>query len=347
MARYRKNCLSGGTGKMKKILILQLKLDQSLAIAKYLKAYSDEYFVVGGLSEHERAFRSSHYDGLRRFNIHGADNDSFDLILPTAAKSTYDYFSSVNSLKVGNVTYDRGNLVVFDKLKMLDIVKSLGLPIPGAYANIAEVDNYPVFYKELYENGKGARGVAKEKKDLDAVMNNGRVFFQEYIDSPYTFGVAFLAKGGAMVTHFTQKEVASIPRAGGTGVILERFNDERLIEYTSRILKKLKYNGWGLAEFKYCDKRKDYVFMEVNAKMWASIEFALLNNNVFLKELFGIDYPNRDIGKIVYTDRLARYGFIDLMRYAYKYREYHFIHNDPLSIMGDYAKYYYWYIFKR
>lgn len=44
--------------------------------------------------------------------------------------------------------------------------------------------------------------------------------------------------------------------------------------------------------------------MEVNAKLWASIEFALLNNNKFLKYMFDIDYPETPINSALYIERL-------------------------------------------
>ena len=72
--------------------------------------------------------------------------------------------------------------------------------------------------------------------------------------------------------------------------------------------------GWGLAEFKYCPKRRDFVFMEINAKLWASIEFAFMNNSNFLKYLFGIDYPEKKVDAALFIDRLVALGSSQLFR---------------------------------
>ncbi len=48
--------------------------------------------------------------------------------------------------------------------------------------------------------------------------------------------------------------------------------------------------------------------MEVNAKLWASIEFAFMNNNKFLKYLFGIDYPEEKVDEALFIDRLIALG---------------------------------------
>jgi hypothetical protein len=54
--------------------------------------------------------------------------------------------------------------------------------------------------------------------------------------------------------------------------------------------------------------------MEVNAKLWASIEFAFMNNNEFLKYLFGIDYPEKKVDSALFIDRLIALGWAHFFR---------------------------------
>lgn len=129
-----------------------------------------------------------------------------------------------------------------------------------------------------------------------------------------------------MLTSFIQKELLSYPRPGGSGVVLTTIDDPRLIEYAERIIRRLNFSGWGLIEFKYCPKRDDYVFMEVNAKFWASIELAFMNNSVFLKELFDIDYAESNVSNVIFMDRLAKYGFLDYIRTCMEYKSFYKLH---------------------
>ena len=154
------------------------------------------------------------------------------------------------------------------------------------------------------------------------LINNPKIFFQEYIDSPNTVGVGFLAKDGVLVSSFIQKEILSSPITGGSGVILQQIKNKTLINYTEKIVKKICYSGWGLAEFKYCPKQKTYVFMELNAKFWASLELTFLNNQSFLKHLFNIEYKPENINTIIYLNRSLGIGFKNafapLLKYFYK-----------------------------
>lgn len=96
--------------------------------------------------------------------------------------------------------------------------------------------------------------------------------------------------------------------------MIESYDDKRLLQYTSKIVQKLNYNGWGLAEYKYCDKRNDFVFMEINAKFWASIEFILINNSQFLKMLLDINYKSQIESRILFVSRLFQYSFVDILK---------------------------------
>ena len=307
---------------MKRLLILDPTLDQSKSVAKMLNKYSNDYYIIGGFRGIKIPRSMKYFDQLVHIDINNVIKDkSIDIIIPTGAKSTQELISRVKRLKVGNVEFDEKNLVVYDKIKMLKIVGDLNILIPDTYTEKEDIKAFPVFYKQSYECGGGIRGVAGHEDHLKQLGDTRSLIFQEYIDSPCTFGVGFLAEDGKIKTYFIHKELLSWPRAGGSGVVLEKFYDERLLNYTRRILQHLRYNGWGLAEFKYCERRKDYVFMEINSKLWASIEFSFLNNNVFLKELFGIQYHNSDINCIVYADRLAYYGIKDYLTYIIKYRK--------------------------
>ncbi|QSZ67883.1 hypothetical protein RJ40_10450 [Methanofollis aquaemaris] len=310
---------------MKKILILQPDLDQSVSIAKYIKKHSDRYYVVGGYEEGVPIpGRFSYFDEMI---VVPSDSDlipeNYDLIIPTGAKSTFQEITQKGTINIGNIKYDKANLIVFDKVKTLEIVREIGIPIPDMYSDLDEVLEYPVFYKQDFERGGGARGILKDKSELRGVFNEKGQIYQEYINSPSTYGVAFLAHEGHMITSFIQKELLSYPRAGGSGVVLTIFDDPGLIEYTKRIIQRLNLSGWGLVEFKYCPKRDDYVFMEVNAKFWASIELAFMNNSVFLKELFDIDYTEPKTSNIIFMNRLVEYGILEYIQTCVEYKDFY------------------------
>ena len=194
---------------------------------------------------------------------------------------------------------------------MLSIVSEINIPVPKTFYKVEEIDIFPIFYKENFESGCGVRGIAYR---LDDIPRKEGLIFQEYINTPSTYGVGFLAKDGVILTYIVHKEIISYPVLGGSAVVIESYDNEKLIEYTSKIVKKLNYNGWGLAEYKYCNRRNDFVFMEINAKFWASIEFMLINNSQFLKILLDIDYKSQKENRVLFINRLLQYSFLDIFK---------------------------------
>ncbi|MBN2664296.1 MAG: hypothetical protein JXR68_11655 [Bacteroidales bacterium] len=276
---------------MKKILILEDKLDQAKTFICFLRKSN-------------------------KFNLHStsktsADKDEYDEIVPSGSNSTFDYVSKYGDCTVGQLTYSKNNLLTFDKKPFLDFIKSINIPIPETYYNKSQLKFYPIFYKSLREEGYAERGILKSKEDAN-ILKSSNVFFQEFIWSKGTYSVGFLADRGKLITHFIQKEILSYPYHGGSGVVLEHIEDKKLYEYTKRIIEKTGYSGWGLTEFKYSNRIEDYVFMEVNAKFWASIKFAIYNNPLILKLLFDIDIKSIPVKTVLYIDRLILSEFSEV-----------------------------------
>lgn len=274
---------------MKTVLFLQSNKELTYTFAKYLnKAKNFELYFD----------KTSKYDR----------NEKFDIVIPCGAVSTSVYFMANNGLKIGQSEFSENNFITYDKIKTLELVKNIGVPIPKTYTNKKDIDTLPVFYKSLREDTYRERGIARTARDL-IDLQSSTILFQEFIPTFGTYSVGYLADRGKIITAFAQKEVISVPYHGGSAVVLEKWEDERLIKYTQRIVEEIDYSGWGLAEYKYCDKRQDFVFMEINAKFWASIEYTFLNNPLFLKLLFDIDSKAKNVRKAVFINRVIQSDF--------------------------------------
>jgi predicted ATP-grasp superfamily ATP-dependent carboligase len=280
---------------VKRVLFLESQRDQAITIAKYLK-------------------RSKNYELFFDEKEVYEGDEEFDIIVPGGATSTLKYVQKFGTLRIGEISFPESNLITYDKIEMLKIVEKIGVPIPKTFTNINDLDFFPVFFKSLREDGYNERGIVHNEKELDTIRNSKTIFFQEYIRPKGTYAVGFIANKGVLLTSFSQEEKISYPYHGGSGVVLSTIEDQRLVEYTKRIVKEINYSGWGLAEFKYCDRRNDYVFMEVNAKFWASIEFAFLNNPDILDLIFGVKIKPQNVKTAIYTDRMLVSNWREIVR---------------------------------
>lgn len=288
---------------MIKYYIFSPNLSQSMSITKLLKRYYQNSILVGVLFPNESLLGISKlYDSI----ISLSDSTSYDdgVIIPTGSIST-KYFLEKGDISIGSIIMRNSSINVFDKIWILKQACDVSIPTPKTWKNLNNTVSYPLFYKQSYEQGKGARGVAKKKNDVPSAEG---MIFQEFIDSKGTYGVGFIAQNGVILTNHIHYESESYPKAGGSAVIIEDFEDDRLLDYTRRLVAYLNYSGWGLAEYKYCPQRRDYVFMEINAKFWASCEFSFINQPKFIKLLFDIDSEEEHISRMIFVERAFSRG---------------------------------------
>lgn len=296
----------------KKYLVLQPFSEQAIFIVKLLKENSD-CEVVAVLLKGELELKIHLYDGIKKVTNYSELADHDGVIIPTGAPST-EALLKRGDIVLGNITMKKNSIVVYDKVQFLEKCYQNNLPIPLCF-NVNELieDYFPLFYKEKNEKGGGVRGIANRIEDLNGLPID-QLIFQELIDSKGTYGVAFLAVDGEVTIMQAHFEEESYPTSGGSATLINSVEDERLYELTKKFVKYFNYSGWGLAEYKYCNKRNNYVFMEVNAKFWASCIFTFLNNSMFYEQLFNIKMNETKVPQVLFINRLFNTGFLNAIK---------------------------------
>jgi len=283
---------------MKKILFLNGEYSYTVDIIRVLKNNKKNITIHVLIKQKSYRCRSKYIDvfhflpdnqNIVEF-IHFLDKKhTFDMIFPVGIPEV-EIFSREKE-KFKNIYVDDFDIVAktIFKSETLKIANNLGIPTPKSIVihsrrEIQDLEKYdfhlPLFVKSYKETEKRIRNVAKKRKHLmelcNEIFHTGcKPLIQEFISDPFTYGVGIYAEQGKIIKYFIHKEVLSYPPTGGGGVILTTFNDERLIFYTEKLIDFLKYSGFALVEFKYDSRLEDYVLMEINAKLWASIAFAL------------------------------------------------------------------------
>jgi hypothetical protein len=289
--------------------VLEPKSDQAQVLMAFLGKYQQDAIVIG-LDRADDLLPSQLKGGSRQATSEREASDAH--VIPTGAKST-SLVLRYSDVVLGSATLSQEAIRVYDKPWIIEVASSLGIPVPRTDLSHRDIREFPVFYKQREESGGGIRGVAKSLSELPQNAEE-QLIFQEYIESSGTYGVALIADKGSILTFHMHFERESFPEAGGSAVVIESFHDDRLLRYTSILIDSLSYSGWGLAEFKYCPKREDFVFMEINAKFWASCEFSFVNEPAFLNLLFDIESKERRVERMIFLDRAFQRGPVFLIR---------------------------------
>lgn len=305
------------SGKNMKVLILSPFLSQSLSFARLLARSKKFERIDGGcLPGDIRSRKSKYYDSY--LSVSGGDDLlGYELVIPGGANATEFLVRVKGDISIGQVRYDSRNINYYNKLEFLDLMGSIGVEIPRTWNNLESIGGYrgKLFVKPEIEGAKGCRMMVSSPSDLPLELKGGRYIYQEYIGTKCTYAYCFLAKDGIVLDSGMHKELLSYPREGGSAAVLESCDIARIKDLSTHIVRELRYSGWGMIEYKWCNKRNDFVIMELNPKFWASIEFILVNNPAFVKRLFGISVNRRKPRCMIWPDRLICNGLINILRH--------------------------------
>ncbi|MGQ0665539.1 MAG: carboxylate--amine ligase [Nitrospiraceae bacterium] len=104
------------------------------------------------------------------------------------------------------------------------------------------------------------------------------------------YGIFVLCEKGEIVMKFAHRRLREKPPWGGVSVLRESIRAEQIMEqYAQRLLRELQWHGVGMVEFKRETNSGGYYLMEINGRLWGSLQLAIdsgLNFPFFMVQLY-------------------------------------------------------------
>jgi predicted ATP-grasp superfamily ATP-dependent carboligase len=218
--------------------------------------------------------------------------------------------------------------VALNKDMTMKFAREVGVPIPKTKILLTENDlegindQYPIVIKSSdgflrYCNNKNE--LLKNFKFIKGKSRMG-IIAQEYIRG---FGCGFYGvyDRGKLIAHILQKRLKEFPVTGGPSAVAESYSDERLLNYGKKLCDALNWHGPIMAEFKYDTENNDYRLIELNPKLWNSLDLTIAA---------GIDVPEILVN-IALGKRPKILG-------GYKYVKYKWLFPDELwALVSDFS----------
>jgi predicted ATP-grasp superfamily ATP-dependent carboligase len=98
---------------------------------------------------------------------------------------------------------------------------------------------------------------------------------QEYIPGRNGFGYFALFQEGREIGYFMHERVMQFPQEGGVSVVARAIRNDRLRDLGRRLLESLAWNGPAMVEFKRSDRDGEFYLIEINPKLWGSLDLAI------------------------------------------------------------------------
>lgn len=319
---------------MLKILITDGANKNTLSILRHLDVSECWIDIITCLPKWLTLCSYSKYCGNTiKINSDPQDIDGFAKeLIPILEKGNYDVFipigldSNLMASKYRSEIQSYVNLLVpewkcmeiaANKDMTMDLASKVGVPIPRTLVlndpeDLRGVTEFPVVIKSSDESKNyikycnNSRELLKNYNQLSS-KSRTKIICQEYIEG---FGCGFFGvySKGRLVSYFLHKRLKEFPITGGTSAVAESFFDEKLYHYGKQLCDALHWNGPIMAEFKYDVIKKDYKLIEVNPKLWGSLDLTI-EAGINVPRILIQSALNEEIG-CVPTYRYVKYRWI-------------------------------------
>lgn len=210
-----------------------------------------------------------------------------------------DLFADVEILAPDRESFDR----ISDKRALTETARELGIAVPHSVdldsaddlpdSSVANL-SFPIVIKAARSvaGGQGDRirtGVsyASNAEDLRRIITEWPpaaypVLIQEKIEGP-GIGIFLLRWDGRTLGAASHRRIREKPPTGGVSVYREAIEpDGDLVDRCERLLDAFDWRGVAMVEFKQCRRTGVHYLMEVNGRLWGSLQLAIDA---------GIDFP--------------------------------------------------------
>lgn len=105
---------------------------------------------------------------------------------------------------------------------------------------------------------------------------------QDYVEGRNGFGYFGFFWHGKEVAYFMHERLVQFPKEGGPSVVARSIADDELRQLGKALLESLNWHGVAMVEFKRSDRDGRLYLMEINPKLWGSLDLAIAS---------GADFP--------------------------------------------------------
>ena len=286
---------------MMRVLVGEISSYKAIVVCRFLKKnYPDLEIHAYDYKRFSNSFHTRFIDKYHYVQFTNR-NDYVKSLSKLIEKYEIGNFIPVHSDFIENLLYNKqcfGNslsylgahdeyLKLHKKDQLLALASSLGVNIPKIYNSIEEAVCPFVAKPSDLSSSKGVK-YAFTQNDKERLLKSklDNYIFQEYVKGSGC-GLSVYASYGSILKQYGHKRLAEYPVSGGSSVYRTIFYDTRMNEAAERILGAVRWTGFAMFEFKHTSDNR-IVLLEVNPRIWGSINQGLQQGVNYFEPLFGV-----------------------------------------------------------
>lgn len=186
------------------------------------------------------------------------------------------------------------------KDRLVDLARELGIPSPQSRVvrDLPEAESvagclpFPLAIKlrddeGLYLDPARRYRIVRTREELIAAFDalhalKNDPMVQEYVDGD-GYGLSAVCWEGEILSFFCHRRIREYPASGGPSSLCASVFEPVMIDYSSRLLKALRWHGAAMVEFKRDRRTGEFKIMEINPRFAGSLPLA---------EAVGVNLPD-------------------------------------------------------
>lgn len=285
---------------MENVLITDAQLRAALAI---IRSLGKKNIKVTAISERENAIglhsrycdeklifpnpRTQTEEYIKKL-VNLVEKRKFSCIIPSHTYTALLLLKYKNLF--GETKIPPPNIDIFKKVylknHLLQTAEKNNINIPKTYFDndiddlINKVEKYPVVIKSSVMHGVGIN-ICKDSRELKDKYQNfkskyGACMVQEYIENGGEYGVYSLFNNKSdPIALSVQERIRCMYDYGGISTLRKSVKNDRLVNIAFKLLKKLKWSGVAMVEFRFDDNDNEPKLMEINPRFWGSLQLSI------------------------------------------------------------------------
>ena len=280
--------------------------------------YCSDYFVYPSPYKNEQKY-------FKKI-VNVIEEESIDLVIPTTDISSAILTQNKNKMPVSvkiAVPDQETFWAASDKNTLHHLAEGINIPTPTLYyiedrKNLDEIQDkieFPCILKpsrsSVYINQKWLKSsviMVRDRTEFRDVVRNNEVYKKPFMIQKVVkgegFGVFALCDKGSIKAMFAHRRIREKPPWGGVSVLRESVPvNPQIRKYATELLSTLNWHGIAMVEFKQDAVCNKYYLMEINARLWGSLQLAIdagVDFPVLLTKLYS--------GEEVPSNQEYRYG---------------------------------------
>lgn len=314
-----------------KVLITDSCSYKTIAIAKYLKEnYPGIYIISTGSKPYQKNILSRY---INRFFLLPKPSQQDYLTALKAIINTEkpDVFIPVNSKEINPLMKQKGMFAPLldyvgnyetynalnDKGKLYHIAEQNGIKVPVHYTSVSSAVIPFVIKPRVSSSSVGVHYI-KSEADRASILaskkNEAELVIQQYVEGEGV-GYSVFCKNGEILKGYGHKRIMEFPASGGSSVYRQQYDNPEMIAITKKLLLNTGWSGFGMFEFKITSNNELYL-IEVNPRVWGSINQGLQNNCNYFEPLLGA--TGQSVGTAGNNTYLSPLIYLSALSYLFK-----------------------------